>query len=234
MTTNTSDIQSELKDACQRVAVDSTTRAKLIDVVVTEYIEHKKEHDSAGAVRSALNSPGAQEILSQLDITEFTVDSDREISISFSRNFNGDFNPDIILNGQMCILGRVGSEIAELALDGHRVALLNAEEIIKSGDKNTTIDDYHEKRKLGSQSGPYYPKQPDGIVKRSIRGMLPYKTSRGRDAFQRIRVYIGIPDKFSGEAKVPENKRVALNPQKNKDYVTIGEVSSSIGAKVRW
>lgn len=235
MKINTSEVQLELKDACQRVAVDSSIRAELLDVVGTEFIKYKDDCDPEVAVQKALKAQNTQNIFDKLDIKNFSVGLEDNLTINLDRVFRkNDFNPDIVLNGQMCVMGRVASEVAELALDGNKVALLNAKDIVRTGNKNTVIKNYRDRMELESDSGPYFPSQPHKIVKRSVRGMLPYKKNRGRSAYNRIRVYIATPDEFDGEAKIPDGKRVALNPQKKKDYVTIGEVSESLGAEVRW
>lgn len=51
----------------------------------------------------------------------------------------------------------------------------------------------------------YFPRRPDHIVKRTIRGMLPYKRERGADAFRRVKVYVGVPDELAdSEMESPE------------------------------
>lgn len=232
---STTDVQTELKDACHRVALDDTTRAELLDTVITNYIDLKDSESQVKAVQNALEASDTEQILSESNIRDVTVSADDTLSIKLHREFpERDFKPDIIYNGQMCILGRIASEIAELAMDGNRIALLNAEEIVITGGENQIINKYRDRQNLGSDSGPYYPKRPDRIVKRSIRGMLPHKQANGREAYERIRVYIGTPSEFNGNAKVPENKRVTMNPRKNKDFVEIGKVSETLGAKKRW
>lgn len=232
---STTDVQTELKDACHRVALDDTTRAKLVDTVITNYIDVKESTSQAEAVRNALEASDTEKILFKSNIRDVTVSADDTLSIALHREFPGrDFNPDIVFNGQMCILGRTASAIAELAMDGNRVALLNAEEIVITGDENQIINKYHDRQSLGSDNGPFYPKQPHKIVKRSMREMLPHKQADGRKAYERIRVYIGTPSEFDGNAKVPEQKRVTMNPSKHKDFVEVGKVSEKLGANKRW
>jgi large subunit ribosomal protein L13 len=232
---STTDVQTELEDACRRVALDDATRAKLVDVVTTNYIDLKDSESKLEAVQAALEADDTEQILSNYNIWDVTISEDDTLTINLHRNFPGrDFNPDIIFNGQMCILGRTASKIAELAMDGNRVALINAEEIVVTGGENQIINKYSTRQNLGSDRGPFYPKRPDKIVKRSIRGMLPHKQASGRKAFERIQVYIGTPEEFEGNTKVPENKRVSMNPSKSKDFVQIGRVSEALGAEKRW
>lgn len=232
---STVDLQRELKNACHRVALDDTARAKLLETVITNYIDIKESESQIEAVRNALEASDTKQILLQSNIEDVTISADDTLSISLHRRFPGiDFNPDIIFNGQMCILGRTASAIAELAMDGNRVALIYAEETVITGGENQVINRYRERQNQESDSGPFYPRRPDKIVKRSIRGMLPYKQSTGREAYERIRVYVGSPPEFDGNAKVPKNKRVTMNPNKHKDFVKIGKVSEALGAQKRW
>ena len=94
-----------------------------------------------------------------------------------------EFEADVVVDARDCILGRVASQVAEAALDGDRVAVINAEDAVITGSEDDIMSTFRKRRDLGSDSGPYYPKRPDEILKRSIRGMLPYKKQRGHEAF---------------------------------------------------
>jgi len=141
-----------------------------------------------------------------------------------------EFDADTVVDARDCILGRVASEVAQRALDGERVAVVNAESAVVTGDEQSTIDRYRERAGLGSDRGPEYPSRPDGIVKRSIRGMVPHKTDRGREAFARVRVYVGDP--YDGEGDVIEG--TSLDRLSNIDFVSLGTISENLGATVTW
>ncbi len=104
-----------------------------------------------------------------------------------------EFDADLVVDAGDCILGRVASEVAQRALDGDRVAIVNAEEAVITGDKEDIFETYRTRLQMGSDRGPYYPKRPDTIFKRSVRGMLPYKKPRGREALDNVRVYVATP-----------------------------------------
>lgn len=40
--------------------------------------------------------------------------------------------------------------------------------------------------------GPFHERSPAAILKRTVRGMLPYKTRRGAEALERLQVIILI------------------------------------------
>jgi len=136
-----------------------------------------------------------------------------------------------IIDGEGLILGRLASEVASELLKerGKRITIVNAERVLISGSKVSILKDYKRRKDQGSrEQGPYFPKMPDRILKRTIRGMLPYKRERGRDAFSRLRVYLGIPREYVGQ----ERKRVENADAERLSiakYVTLGEVSEKLG-----
>ncbi|AXR82065.1 50S ribosomal protein L13 [Natrarchaeobaculum sulfurireducens] len=143
-----------------------------------------------------------------------------------------EFDADVVVDARDCILGRVASEVAQRALDGERVAIVNAEDAVITGDKEDVFDTYRTRIQLGSDRGPYYPKRPDTIFKRAVRGMLPYKKTRGREAFENVRVYVGNPYEDDREAEVVEG--TSLDRLSNIRFVHLGEVSEQLGANVTW
>ena len=145
-----------------------------------------------------------------------------------------EFDADVVVDARDCILGRVASEVSQLALDGERVAIVNAEDAVITGDKEDIFDTYRTRIQLGSDSGPYYPRRPDTLFKRSVRGMLPYKKPRGREAFSNVRVYLGNPyeDDDDREAEILEG--TSLDRLSNIRFVHLGEVSEQLGANVTW
>ena len=141
-----------------------------------------------------------------------------------------EFDPDVVIDGRDCILGRVASIVSERALDGESIAVVNAEGLVITGGDEDVIGTFEKRTELGSDRGPYYPKRPDMIAKRSIRGMLPYKRPRGREAFERVRVYLGNP--YDAESEILEG--TSLDRLSNTDFVELGEVSEKLGATVTW
>ncbi|WP_121821607.1 50S ribosomal protein L13 [Halostella salina] len=141
-----------------------------------------------------------------------------------------EFEADLVVDAGDCILGRVASQVAEAALNGDRVAVINAEEAVITGGEEDIMSTFRKRRELGSDSGPYYPKRPDEILKRSIRGMLPYKKQRGREAFENVRVYVGNPHDRDGEIL----EGTSLDRLSNIRFVHLGDVSEQLGANVTW
>jgi large subunit ribosomal protein L13 len=141
-----------------------------------------------------------------------------------------EFEADVVVDARNCILGRVASEVAQRALAGERVAVVNAEDAVITGTEEDVMSTYRKRADVGSDRGPYYPKRPDRLFKRAIRGMVPYKKPRGREAFENVRVYVGNP--FDDDGEVLED--TSLNRLSNIKFLSLGEVSEKLGANVTW
>jgi large subunit ribosomal protein L13 len=136
-----------------------------------------------------------------------------------------------VINGDSLILGRLASLTAQRALAGEEIAIVNVEKAIISGSRARVLANYNHKRVRGAADwGPYFPRRPDHIMKRTIRGMLPYKRPRGVDAMKRIRCYVGVPVQYVGkELEVLEEAH--MDRLNNPQFVTLGAVCTSLGAK---
>jgi len=135
-----------------------------------------------------------------------------------------------VIDADGLILGRLASVVATKLLDGDVIAIINAERAVISGSKVTTFKEYKEQVDKGStEHGPYHPRRADHILKRTIRGMLPYKRMRGRDAMSRLRVYLGTPNEFAGADAdtIPDASMTRLGTIK---YIKLGEISKKLGA----
>ncbi len=136
-----------------------------------------------------------------------------------------------VIDASGLIIGRLASHVAKklLADKEVQVEIIHAEKAIVSGYKTMVINDFIARRKLNHpRKGPHYPRMPDRILKRAIRGMIPYQTSRGRDAYSRLKVHIGVPRDLEGKkTKIVDgaiNKGIA-------HFVELDEVCKVLGAK---
>ncbi|MBN2066463.1 MAG: 50S ribosomal protein L13 [Candidatus Thermoplasmatota archaeon] len=134
-----------------------------------------------------------------------------------------------IIDADGALLGRLSTYTAKRLLNGEEIAIINAEKAIISGKKASVKKQYKAKRELGTyRKGPFFPRMPDRLVKRTVRGMIPYQTPHGRAAFKRLKCYIGVPKEFEGKtAEVIEQAK-----KQPVDFITIEELSRSLGANV--
>lgn len=144
-----------------------------------------------------------------------------------------EFDADVVIDARDCILGRVASNVASRALDGERIAVVNAEQAVITGNDEDIMAVYEKRTDIGSDRGPYYPKRPDRIFKRSIRGMLPYKRPRGREALEGVRCYVGNPyERKEVETEVLDD--TSLDRLSNIKFVSLSDISERLGANVTW
>lgn len=137
-----------------------------------------------------------------------------------------------VIDANGLILGRLASTVAKQLLSGDdEIYIVNAEKAVISGSRATTLKEYRQTRERGSMEfGPYFPKRPDRILKRTIRGMLPHKRARGRDAMSRLKVYVGVPSEFKDtEAITIADADMRL--LSSSKYIELGEVSQKMGSK---
>jgi large subunit ribosomal protein L13 len=137
-----------------------------------------------------------------------------------------------VIDANGLIMGRLASTVAKQLLSGdEKIYIVNAEKAVISGSRATTLKDYRETRERGAtEFGPYFPKRPERILKRTVRGMLPYKRARGRDAMSRLKIYVGVPYELKGAETITiadaDMKRLSSSK-----YIEIGEVSQKMGSK---
>lgn len=142
-----------------------------------------------------------------------------------------EFDADLVVDARDCILGRVASQVAEQALEGERIAVVNAEASVITGRENQLVEKYQKRREIGSDRGPAYPRRPDRIFKRSVRGMVPHKRPRGREAIENVRVYVGNP---YDDADPEILEGTSLDRLSNIKFVQLGDISDALGANVTW
>lgn len=139
-------------------------------------------------------------------------------------------NDNTIIDAQGLILGRMASVIAKRLLEGESIIVLNAEKATISGKRLQIVKEAKTFLEVGHpRKGPYHPRMPDKIVRRTIRGMLPRKKSKGKQAYKRLKVYLGTPSEFNDEEiqTIPDASAEKLKSP----YITVGELAKEIGWK---
>ncbi len=146
----------------------------------------------------------------------------------------------IVIDGTDAILGRLASYTAKKLLEGEEVVIINAGQVVVSGSREHVLEKYLEKRQRGDPyKGPFFPRMPDRIVRRTVRGMLPYKQAKGREAYKRLRVYIDdqiIDKEIAEKAKNVKPERLpekyTLHALRDKKFVRVIDIARHLGAKV--
>jgi len=137
----------------------------------------------------------------------------------------------VIVDASGLILGRLSSDVAKRLLEGKNVAIVNAEKAIISGKRLSRVKTAREFLEVGLyRQGPFHMRRPDQIVRRVIRGMLPWSRAKGKQAYRRLKVFIGVPEEMKDKnfETIPH-----ANAQKLRcPYFTVGEFAKEIGWNV--
>ncbi|MEM2122305.1 MAG: 50S ribosomal protein L13 [Candidatus Bathyarchaeia archaeon] len=138
----------------------------------------------------------------------------------------------IIIDGENAILGRLASLAAKTALEGREVIIVNAEKVAVSGTKDRLLKDIRRRFKTGTlgslEKSPIHYRRPDRYVRRAVRGMLPWKQARGKEAYKRVKVYMGVP------LELAEKEAIRVKPEDSTDrlkcpWMRVGELAREIG-----
>ena len=134
----------------------------------------------------------------------------------------------IILDATDMVLGRFATGVAKRLLAGESMVVVNAEKIVIVGDKQEIFKRYKDKYDRGHRyKGPFFPKMPHRIFKRTVRGMLPKDSRRGTAALKNLIVHVGTPDNLS-EMKVEVWEQFRADVE-SKKFVSLGDVSGFLG-----
>ena len=136
-----------------------------------------------------------------------------------------------IFDAENMVVGRLGAKAAKAALLGDKVIIVNVEKAIITGNRRTVIDAWKAKTNIRTsynpRKGPFHQRRPDKMVRKIIRGMLPWPRPRGRDALKRIHVFIGVPEEYADKEKIVlEDSRYRSLTRR---FITVGDLSYELG-----
>lgn len=140
----------------------------------------------------------------------------------------------VIVNADNQVVGRLSSMVAKMLLDGKKVVIVNAGGAVISGTKTATLREIREfdnvRSAVNPKNTPRHFSRPDMMMKRTIRGMLPRRKPKGREALKRLRIYLGMPTAVEGEPLVLEGTSATKLSHK---YVKLQEISDRIRSQGR-
>jgi len=136
-----------------------------------------------------------------------------------------------VYDAEKMVIGRLGTRVAKDALMGKDVVIINAEKAIITGGRRFLIAAFKEKRDIRTATnhnlGPFHERRPDMMVRRMIRGMLPWPTPRAKAAYKRVKVYMGVPEKYQGAERIVLEKSRYVS-MKSK-YIQVSDLSHELG-----
>lgn len=134
----------------------------------------------------------------------------------------------MIIDAKNMIVGRFATVAAKKALLGETIDIINCEDAIITGKKKYLLDNYQRRKNMGTFKGPFLPRMPDRFVRRIIRGMLPYKQEKGKNAYQRIKCHIGVPRKLKDQ-EAQKIKDAGISKMNNLNYLSVKEICKKLG-----
>lgn len=134
-----------------------------------------------------------------------------------------------VIDADGLVLGRMCSVVAKSLLNGEEITIVNAEKALVSGNSGSIMEEYERSRAQGKvKAGPFYPRMPDRILRRTVSRMMKHRQPKGKEAMSRLTVHIGVPESLR-EAKfesIEDARKADL-----KKYMTLGDISRELGAK---
>ncbi len=138
----------------------------------------------------------------------------------------------MIIDAKEMIVGRIGTVAAKKALLGEKIDIINCESAVITGSRDYLVGEWKRRSDQGTyQRGPFIARMPDRFVRRIIRGMLPYKQTKGKTAFGNIMCYNGVPKEFAGKETL-KIEDAHISKMNNKKYMTVGEICKKLGQKL--
>lgn len=139
----------------------------------------------------------------------------------------------VVVDAENSVLGRVCTVVAKLLIEGYRVYVVNAEKAVVSGERRRVVEGYKLLLEVSTHRNPYKgikrPRTPEGIFKRTVRGMLPRESDRGFKALKRLRVFTGSPQELGSlpRIRIPWADASRLG----RGFVFLGDIARELGWK---
>ena len=132
------------------------------------------------------------------------------------------------VNAEGLIVGRMCSKVAKRLLNGEEVIILNAEKAVFSGKKKSKILEAHKFLEVGApMRGPFHYRRPDRFLRKTVRGMVPYYQPKGKTAYKRLKVFMGVPLEFKDQKMITFEEANSANLKG--PHFTLGELAKEIG-----
>jgi large subunit ribosomal protein L13 len=137
-------------------------------------------------------------------------------------------SPITFVNAEGLIVGRMCSKVAKRLLNGEEVIILNAEKAVFSGKKKSKVLEAHIFLEVGApMRGPFHYRRPDRFLRKTVRGMVPYRIPKGKSAYKRLRVFMGVPIEFKDQTMITFDEAQSIKLKG--PHFTLGELAKEIG-----
>merc|ERR1712098_532739 len=132
--------------------------------------------------------------------------------------------------------GRLASTVAKFILNGNKVVVVRCEAINMSGNFYRNKLKYLKFLRLRCNvkplRGPFHFRAPGKIFWRTVRGMIPHKSERGKDAMKRLQTFEGVPPPYDKKKRmvIPSALKV-LRLKPGRKFCSLGRLGHEVGWK---
>merc|ERR1719249_283367 len=142
----------------------------------------------------------------------------------------------LLIDARGHLLGRLASIVAKTILQGQRVVIVRCEGLVISGsfyrNRLKYLEFLRKRMNTKPSRGPFHFRAPSKIFWRTVRGMLPHKLTRGKEALERLKVFEGVPPPYDKQKRlvVPSALKV-LRLKDRRKFCVLGRLSHEVGWK---
>merc|ERR1712165_647083 len=147
------------------------------------------------------------------------------------------FSPKpVVIDGRGHLMGRLCSIVAKNILTGNKVVIVRCEGINMSGNfyrnKLKYLKFLRLRCNVKPSRGPFHFRAPSKIFWRTVRGMVPHKSERGKEAMKRLQTFEGVPPPYDKKKKmvIPSALKV-LRLKPGRKFCSLGRLSHDVGWK---
>merc|ERR1712213_234014 len=113
--------------------------------------------------------------------------------LNFDSNNAWIFTQAVVIDGRGHLMGRLASIVAKNILNGNKVVIVRCEGINLSGNfyrnKLKVLKFLRLRCNVKPARGPFHFRAPSKMFWRTVRGMVPHKTERGKEAMKRLQTF---------------------------------------------
>merc|ERR1712142_201558 len=146
------------------------------------------------------------------------------------------FHKVLVIDGSGHLQGRLAAVVAKNLLQGQKIVVVRCERINISGgfyrNKLKYLQFLRKRINTKPSRGPYHFRAPSRMFWRVVRGMLPHKLARGKEALERLKVSEGVPPPYDKKKKFvvpPALRYLRLKPGRR--YCVLGRLAHEVGWK---
>merc|ERR1712243_292722 len=147
------------------------------------------------------------------------------------------FSPKpVVIDGRGHLMGRLASIVAKNILNGNKVVVVRCEGINMSGNfyrnKLKYLKFLRLRCNVKPSRGPFHFRAPSKIFWRTVRGMVPHKSERGKEAMKRLQTFEGVPPPYDKKKRmvIPSALKV-LRLKPGRKFCSLGRLSHDVGWK---